>query len=195
MTKCLYFEDLQIGDQWSTPVKRISGEQVRQFASLTGDYNPLHWDEDYARQTPFGRPIAHGLLGLSVAAGLGSECPLVETVAFLGVSDWRFLKPIYHGDEIHLVTEVVDLEPAGRKRGRVRWKQTVLNQHGQCVQEGIFETLISRQTARIERAADGGRSERAGDLASERSVERSLAVEARIAREQEPSVMAVRLPD
>jgi 3-hydroxybutyryl-CoA dehydratase len=194
MTKCLYFDDLQIGDQWSTPTKRISGEQVRQFASLTGDYNPLHWDEDYARQTPFGQPIAHGLLGLSVAAGLGSECPLVETVAFLGVSDWRFLKPIYHGDEIHLVTEVVDLEPAGRKRGRVRWKQTVLNQHGQCVQEGLFETLISRQTHKAERPAAPD-SERGVERSSDRPADRSIALEARIARDQEPSVLAVRLPD
>lgn len=144
MTQRLYFDDLHVGDQWTSRPRSISVDDVRQFASLTGDFNPLHWDDDYARETPFGRPIAHGLLGLSVGAGLSSECPMVETIAFLGISQWRFLKPIYHGDTIHLVTQVVELEARGRKRGRVCWKQTVVNQQGQAVQEGLFETLISR---------------------------------------------------
>lgn len=145
MTQRLYFEDLKIGDQWTSRSRTVAVDDVRQFASLTGDFNPLHWDDDYARETPFGRPIAHGLLGLSIGAGLSSECPMVETIAFLGVSQWRFLKPIYHGDTVHLVTQVIELEAKGRKRGRVCWKQTVLNQHDQVVQEGVFETLITRR--------------------------------------------------
>ena len=145
MTAIQYFEDLFVGARWSTRSHVITGEEVSRFAHLTGDLNPLHLDEGYAKESPFGRPIAHGLLGLSFVAGLASDCPRLDTVALLGVSGWKFLRPVYYGDQLHVISEVLELEPNGRKRGRVLWLRQLINQHGEVVQEGNFETLVLRR--------------------------------------------------
>lgn len=146
MAELKYFEDLAVGDRYVSRSHRITAEEVARFAALTGDFNPLHLDEDYARETPFGRPIAHGLLGLSFVAGLASVTPLVDAIALLGVYDWQFLRPIYWGDEVHVQSEIVELEPNGRKRGRMVADRVLVNQHGCEVQRGRFEILIGRRT-------------------------------------------------
>ena len=142
MTKLLHFEDLKVKDCWKSPSRVVSRDDVHGFAELTGDFNPLHVDAEFAKETPFGRPIAHGLLGLSFVAGLSSHYPLMNTAAFLSVSEWKFLKPVYYGDSVHVVTEVIGLEPKGRKRGSVQWRRSLVNSRGEVVQQGKFETLV-----------------------------------------------------
>jgi acyl dehydratase len=142
MLELLYFEDLRVGDSWISSSHVVSRDDVRDFAQLTGDRNPLHMDDEFAGESPFGRPIAHGLLGLSFAAGLSSENPAVHTAAFLGLSDWRFVLPIYFGDRVYVITEVLQAEPHGRKRGRVQWRKLLINQNDEIVQQGMFETLV-----------------------------------------------------
>ncbi len=157
MPELLHFENLTIGSRWVSSQRAVSEADVVQFADLTGDYNPLHLDEEFAQQTPFRRPIAHGLLGLSLVAGLGSESPLVHTVAFLGIRSWQFLKPVYYDDQLHVVTEILDLKPRGRRRGHVVWKRSLLNQEGCVVQEGVFESLVAYSSnGREPRPVSGG---------------------------------------
>jgi acyl dehydratase len=143
MLKQLFYEDFRVGDSWLSPCHIVTREDVSEFAQLTGDFNPLHLDDGFASESPFRRPIAHGLLGLSFAAGLSSESPAVHTIAFLGISDWSFIQPIYFGDRVHVVTEVVAAEPHGRKRGRIVWRKKLVNQNDETVQQGIFETLVA----------------------------------------------------
>ena len=143
MPNLLSFEDLQVGDQWISPHRVVSESDVANFADLTGDFDRLHTDKEFAADTPFGRPIAHGLLGLSFVAGLSSKCPAMDTVAFVGVKNWSFLQPIFFGDEVHVVTEVVELSRHGRKRGKVIWKRSLINQDGRVTQEGLLETLVA----------------------------------------------------
>ena len=142
MSEPLYFEDLNVGGCWHSCARTITQADVTKFAGLTGDFDPLHMDHEFAQQTPFGKPVAHGLLGLSVVAGLGSTAPELRTVAFLGIRDWQFLRPIYFGDTVHVVNEVIEKRLAGRRRGRVSWKRQLINQNGEVVQAGIFETLV-----------------------------------------------------
>ncbi len=144
MNKMLTFEDLSIGDQWVSPPREIRSEDVQAFADLTGDHHPLHTDRDFASQSPFGRPIAHGLLGLSLVAGLSSQFPWIDTVAFVGVHDWKFLRPVYHGDRVRVVSRVDRLESYGRRRGRLFLEKTLVNQRGEAVQRGVFETIVAR---------------------------------------------------
>jgi acyl dehydratase len=146
MTDSLYFEDLFVGQSWRSFARTITETDVVNFAGMTGDYDPLHIDHHFARQTPFGRPIAHGLLGLSILAGLGIHSPRVQTAAFVSIENWRFLKPIFFGDTVHAVNEVVALESEGRRRGRVTWKRGLVNQDGVTVQEGLLVTLVMRRT-------------------------------------------------
>ncbi len=147
MSQFKYFDDLTVGDLYLSPAQVVTVDEVHRFASLTGDLNPLHLDEEFAQRSPFGRPIAHGLLGLSYVAGLASKSPAMEHVALLEVNQWQFLRPIYFGDEVRVESEVIDLEPSGRKRGRVTWRRRLINQHGQVVQQGYFDILVTRRSA------------------------------------------------
>jgi acyl dehydratase len=147
MNDALFFDDVEIGNHWRSPARTIRKADVVDFAELTGDDNPLHLDEDFARRTPFQRPIAHGLLGMSIVAGLGSRSPLMHTAAFTRILEWRFLRPIYIGDTVHVETEVIDKRATGRRRGMVTWRRQLVNQDNQVVQEGTAETLVMMNSA------------------------------------------------
>jgi 3-hydroxybutyryl-CoA dehydratase len=137
----LYLEDIQIGDRWSSDIREITSLDVEEFATLTGDHDPLHRSD--SNHSPFGEPVAHGLLGLSVLAGLSTRSPNVSTLALVGISEWQFESPIFFGDHVHVVTEVEAIHQHGRRAGRVTWRRQLLNQHGKVVQRGRFVTLVA----------------------------------------------------
>ncbi|HMB07381.1 MAG TPA: MaoC/PaaZ C-terminal domain-containing protein [Isosphaeraceae bacterium] len=143
----LGFDELATGDEWESPGRTVTEADVVAFAGLSGDFNALHMDHEQARHGSFGRPIAHGLLGLAIASGLASHAPRVDTMAFLAILEWKFLHPIAFGDTIRVITRVVSLEPRSRgRRGIVTWHRRLVNQHGKTVQEGTMQTLVrSRQ--------------------------------------------------
>lgn len=141
----LGFEDLHLGARWVSSERIVKECDIQQFADLTGDQDPLHTDPEFAANGPFGRPIAHGLLGMSFLAGLSSRAPCVQTNAFVSVKSWNFSRPVYAGDRVHAVTEIIDLKPQGRRRGEVHWYRQLINQDGQKVQEGVFVTLVARR--------------------------------------------------
>ena len=139
----LGFDELAPGDEWESPARTVTEADVVAFAGLSGDYNPIHVDHEFARNTPFRGPVAHGLLGLAIASGLASNAPRVDTVALLGLVEWKFLEPIAFGDTIRVLTLVVALEPRSRgRRGVVTWRRRLLNQRGEVVQEGLTQTLV-----------------------------------------------------
>lgn len=146
----LFLEDLKVGDHWLSDEREITAEDVADFALLTGDHDPLH--EDGGMASPFGEPIAHGLLGLSVLAGLSSSRPAIATLALVGISDWQFESPVFFGDIVYVRTEVREVQPHGRRAGRVTWNRELINQHGRVVQRGKFVTLVSARS-RIRRDA------------------------------------------
>lgn len=154
MNTPLHFDDLSVGDLWQSDGRTVTETDVAHFAALTGDHDPLHTDREYAEQTPFRRPIAHGLLGLSIAAGLGTEHPNVRTDAFVSVHQWHFLRPVFFGDTVHAVAEVIEKCERTRRRGRVVWKRCLVNQHGDIVQEGIFETLVAVAASQAQRTIE-----------------------------------------
>jgi 3-hydroxybutyryl-CoA dehydratase len=151
MQKNLYFEDLRPGDCWTSPIREVTAEDVADFASLTGDHDPLHTDQLVDAVSPFGEPVAHGLLGLSILAGLSSTAPNVATLALIGVSDWVFEAPIFFGDVVHVVTRVADVSGHGRRAGRVTWLKQLVNQNNRVVQKGTFITLVA---ARVRQKRD-----------------------------------------
>jgi len=156
----LYMEDLQVGDRWVSPERKITAEAVAEFAKLTGDHDPLHTDN--GTSSPFGEPVAHGLLGLSVLAGLSTEHPRVATLALVGISDWSFEAPVFFGDRVRVVTEVQRIEKHGRRAGRVTWIRKLINQGDQVVQHGRFISLIATRARARHLSAD--ESTQAGSL-------------------------------
>ncbi len=149
----LFFEDLRVGDRWTSETREISADDVLDFADLTGDHDPLHTDLIAAAASPFGGPVAHGLLGLGVLAGLSSENPSVSTLALVSIAEWRFEAPIFFGDAVHAITTVVEAEAHGRRAGRVSWLRQLVNQNNRVVQHGTFVTLVATR-ARVQRFSD-----------------------------------------
>ncbi len=144
-TEPLAFEQLNIGDKWTSAERTIAAGDLQSFAELTGDHDPLHTDPQFAANGPFGKPVAHGLLGLSLLAGLSTKAPYVLTAALVDIRSWSFTKPVFIGDVVQAVTEVIDLKPRGRRHGEVHWYRQLLNQKGEKVQDGILVTLVSRR--------------------------------------------------
>ena len=145
----LYFDDVEVGQQWESLGRTITETDVVQFAGVSGDFNPIHMDHEFARSTPFRRPIAHGLLVFSVASGLGLHCPPMRTLALLQIREWYFREPVFFGDTIRVRGEVVHKEVRARgRRGEITWRRQVVNQEGKVVQEGVVVTLVEGRGGR-----------------------------------------------
>jgi 3-hydroxybutyryl-CoA dehydratase len=139
-----YFEEFEIGDQIKTAARTVTETDVVLFAGLSGDYNQLHTDAEFARETLFGERIAHGLLGLSIASGLASRLGFIEgTVeAFTGL-EWKFRAPIRIGDTIRVHSEVLRKKEMPRLGGGfVVLDVAVLNQRDETVQKGTWTVLV-----------------------------------------------------
>ena len=144
----LYFDDLSVGQEWESQGRTVTEADIVNFAGLSGDFNPIHMDHEFAKTTPFRRPIAHGILIMAIGSGLGTNSPPVRTVAFIGIRDWQFKGPVFAGDTIKVRTKVLSKELRGRgKRGEVTWQRTLVNQDGRIVQDAVTVTLVeSRPT-------------------------------------------------
>lgn len=151
----LGFDDLVVGDEWESPRRSVTETDVVLFAGLSGDHNPLHVDHDWSTKGgPFGKPVAHGLLGLALASGLASNAPRVDTMALLAVLEWKFFLPIAFGDTLRVISTVEATESQARgRRGLVTWRRRLLNQDDQLVQEGRTQTIVRARPASDEAAS------------------------------------------
>jgi 3-hydroxybutyryl-CoA dehydratase len=140
----LFFDDVAVGQEWESQGRTVTEADVVNFAGLSGDFNPIHVDHEFARTTPFRRPIAHGMLVMAIGSGLGTLSPPMRTLAFLGLKEWRFAGAVFPGDTIRVRTKVVGKELRGRgKRGEVVWHRSIINQEGKVVQDGTSVTLVA----------------------------------------------------
>ena len=142
MNSRYYFDDLQIGQKWVSSRRTVTESDVVIFAGMTGDFDRAHVDHDYASNSRFKQPMMHGMMGMAWAAGLSTTAPAVNTLVLVGVEEWKFLRPVHIGDTVCAVTEVMALESAGRSAGKVTWRKSLLNQHDEEVQAGLFISLV-----------------------------------------------------
>jgi acyl dehydratase len=144
----LYFDDVAVGQEWVSPGRTITEADIVNFAGLSGDFNPIHVDHEFARSTPFRKPIAHGLLVFSVGSGLAIFSPPMRTLAVLEIREWQFRAPVAAGDTLRVRTTLVAKEPRARgRRATLTWKREILNQEGKVVQEGVSVTLVEGRAA------------------------------------------------
>jgi acyl dehydratase len=144
----LYFDDVEIGQEWESMGRTITEADILNFAGLSGDFSPIHVDHEFARTTPFGKPLAHGLLIFSIGSGLGLNAPPMRTLAFLSIREWHLKGPVYIGDTVHVLTRVIEKEVRARgRRGVVTWQRIILNQANTVVQEGTTQTLVQGRAA------------------------------------------------
>jgi acyl dehydratase len=144
----LYWEEWDVGAEFDSPARTVTEADIVAFAGLSGDYNPLHVNEEYCKTTVFGGRIAHGPLVYAIAAGLLFQLHLYDDtlIAFLGFENLKFTKPVKPGDTIHARIKVLDKrETSNPERGVMRRQLQVLNQRGEVVQEGIQAFLLKRK--------------------------------------------------
>ena len=142
-----YFEDYHVGLQLTTPGRTIGETEVSMFAMLTGDFNRLHTDAEYMKESLFGERIAHGLLGLAIVNGLKYRTALNPDaiVAFLGL-EWKFTAPIKF--TIHATLTVQEMRPTKHnERGIVVFAVAVINQQNETVQQGTMTMMLKRRPA------------------------------------------------
>ena len=132
-------QTLEVGDS-ARIEKKVSESDIIQFAEITGDKNPVHLDEEYAKQTVFGTRIAHGMLSAGyISAVLGMKLPGPGAV-YMGQT-LTFLAPVRIGDTITATAEVTEI---GAKRKTAKLKTTCTNQDGVIVLEGIATISLPR---------------------------------------------------
>jgi acyl dehydratase len=144
----LYWEDWQIGAEYESAARTLTEADIVLFAGLSGDYNPLHMDEEYCKTTAFGGRIAHGPLVYAIAAGLLFQLHLYDDtlIAFLGFDELRFTKPVRPGDTIRARIRVLEKRESSQPdRGIMKRRLQVLNQRGEVVQEGVQAFLLKRR--------------------------------------------------
>ncbi|MGJ9385195.1 MaoC/PaaZ C-terminal domain-containing protein [Salipaludibacillus sp. CF4.18] len=140
-----YFSELKVGETFTTPARTITETDVSLFSGLSGDYNPLHSDDTYAKTTVFGEKIVHGLLGISIATGLIFRTGIFDgtTIAFLGINDWKFQKPIFIGDTIYVKMTISETRKSKKEnRGIVTRQVALINQREEVVQSGVLPIML-----------------------------------------------------
>ncbi len=146
----MYLDDAVVGQEFDIGPRTITPEDLRAFATLTWDRNPIHVDPEFAKTTPFGRPVAHGMLTLSLALGLWSDKGYTREslVALVGLSDVRFLKPVYPGDAIRLLSKIAEVRESRTHPGTgfVTYQDRVVNNSQEVVAEFRRTVLLKKRT-------------------------------------------------
>ena len=140
----LYYEDLHPDLYFETTRRTITQEDLETFTKLSGDYNPLHTDPDYAASTPFGELIVQGALVLSIGTGLANSLGHLSGCidAFVGL-DWKYRAPVKVGDTIWATLKVnKKREMPGYDGGLVTLYVTIFNQDNKAVQRGTWTLLV-----------------------------------------------------
>lgn len=152
-TRPKIFDEFSIGDNYEFEPVRLTDELIRTFAKISGDFDPLHLDEEHGEKSIFKSRIAHGHLVASIASGSWSKL-VTGTVVALLESSYRYLKPVRVGDEIRVKATVIEKKASSKYSGGViRLKITVVNQDNEPVVEGGVTVLVANDRASKETLA------------------------------------------
>ena len=131
-----FYEDWELGDEYETAATTVTEAHLLKFGYLTGYYNPLNMDAEYAKSSIFGERVAPGFLVHSISTGQVNQTRLFEgtTIAFLGIKYLNFVRPVKIGDTIKTLGKLVKRRET-KKPGRaiVIFKATVVNQRDEPV--------------------------------------------------------------
>jgi 3-hydroxybutyryl-CoA dehydratase len=143
-----HFEEFTVGQTFETASRTVDAGDVSLFAGLSGDFNPLHVDEEFARGTPFGGRVAHGILTLAISSGHQNQLGIFEgtTLALLGMDRLRFTGPVRLGDTVHTELRVKECRESSKPdRGVVTFEVAVRNQKGETVMQCDQSVLMRRR--------------------------------------------------
>ena len=142
----LTFDQFNLGDVFTSQARTVTETDVVNFAGLSGDFNPLHTDEEFGKSTPFGARIAHGMLVASMATGMANWSGVFEgTTIVLMEQVIRYKGAVMFGDTVHLELTVAEKKETSKpNRGIVKFDTAVVNQDGKAVIEGQWTLMMAR---------------------------------------------------
>lgn len=140
-----FFEDYEVGQKMITRGRTITEADIVQFGALTGDFNPMHFDDDYMKGHMIGKRVAHGMLTVSYAVGQAYQLGFMEqTVLSFRSIEMKFSTPVFVGDTVHVELTVAEKKAARRLGGgTVTLNIRIVNQEGVAVQKGSWVVLIA----------------------------------------------------
>lgn len=147
--KGMWFEEFEIGQVIKHPLTRTITEADNvQFSTTTLNPAPLHIDADFASTTAFGKPLVNSLLTLGIVVGISvHELTHGTTVANLGFEEVTFPAPLFHGDTIHVESEITAVRPSSSKpdRGIVTIEHRAFNQDDVLVCSAVRNAMMMRK--------------------------------------------------
>jgi 3-hydroxybutyryl-CoA dehydratase len=141
----LYFEEFSVGQKILTEKRTITENDIITFAALSGDDNRIHTDPEFSKTTPFGKQIAHGILGLAIASGLAWQTGILDgtVIAFREINEWKFVTPVFIGDVVQAEMEVTEIKALPRiGGGAVTIYFRLKNQKDEVCHRGIWNVLV-----------------------------------------------------
>jgi acyl dehydratase len=145
----LFYEDVVLGEEFISPGRTVTEADLTMVCMLSGDWNPLHCDAEFAAQSPFGQRIVGGVYGLIYVTGAISRWSMFAdtTLGMLSMEDWSFKHPIFIGDTLKVKMVFADKRTTSKPdRGIVQRGFEVINQHGAVVQSGKSALMVRRRT-------------------------------------------------
>ena len=142
----MYFEEFESGQRIVTGGRTVTESDIVSFAGLSGDFTAIHTDAEFCKTTPIEQRIAHGLLVMSIASGLAAQTGVLEgtVLVFREISNWKFIKPVFIGDTIHVVMNVIQKKEFRRiGGGNVILELDVKNQNDETVMKGKWVVLMA----------------------------------------------------
>jgi len=146
-TRGLTFDEFETGGLYISQSRTVTEADVVAFAGLSGDYNPLHTDAEFGKQTPFGERIAHGMLIAAMSTGMANWTGIFEgTTLALLEQIIRYKGAAKFGDTVHLELEVLEKKPTSKPdRGVVRFAARVRNQREEIIVDGEWALLMKKE--------------------------------------------------
>ena len=152
-----YFEEFQVGEKVTTQERKVTDADIMAFAALSGDDNRIHTDAEFSRTGPFGKRVAHGLLGLSIASGLLWQTGMLDgtVIAFREVDEWKFVKPIFIDDVVHAELQALETKALPRiGGGSVVVGVELKNQDNDVCMRGKWTLLVMSRPKAAETARE-----------------------------------------
>ena len=141
----MYFEEFKVGEKITTGSRSVTDGDIMTFAELTGDNNRIHTDEAFSKAGPLGRRVAHGLLGLGITLGLAWKTGILDgtVIAFREIHEWKFIKPIFIDDVVHVELNITETKALPRiGGGSVVLMAELKNQQNETCMKGSLNILV-----------------------------------------------------
>jgi len=145
----LYLEDFEVGRKFEHALRRTVTEMDNTlFSCLTHNPQPLHIDHEFAAKTEWGKPLVNSMFTLGLMIGISvNDTTLGTTIGNLGMTEVRFPRPVFHGDTLHVTTEVVSRRDTRSRSdaGIVEFVHKAFNQRGELVAECRRQAMMRKR--------------------------------------------------